>query len=544
MAIASPVLAALVPDCSAHARATERSPRMPQAALTIGTAGGVIAGKALEHGVIAYLGIPYATPPLGDLRWRPPVPAEPWTGVLHADRFAPQCFQPMRSPRSNHYSGADAVSEDCLYLNVWTRAGLRDAPVMVYIHGGAFYSGSGSVGIYGGEPLAREGAVFVNMQYRVGPLGFLALPELRTESPHAASGNYGFLDQIAALRWVQRNIARFGGNPHNVTIIGQSAGSMSVLTLQASPLAKGLFQRAVGMSGAMVDGAIAIPPREDAEAAGEALKAVWKAGSLSELRALPADRLVVPRNSGGPSVGPSIDGYVLPSRFSDIFQARQHSDVPVLLGYTRDEALGGIGAVRTLAAYRDRSRQAYGDAAERLLELYPAHDDETARSQARVADRDATIVTAMFGWASLQRLNGTAAVYSYQFSRPHAFAKGATFSDLDPATAGAYHTSEVPFWLGTIDALNRWRITRSWTATDRAISRSMMQALLSFARTGRPQAPGMAWPQFALPQPELVEIADGMSVRGWPDAARLSFFRDFYGTANRERKQDGGPPRP
>lgn len=499
-------------------------------------ASGVVQGKTLPGDVQAYLGIPYARPPVRDLRWKAPEDVEPWDGLLHADRFAPQCIQPMRGPETNQYSGADIVSEDCLYLNVWTSAKRRKAPVIVYIHGGAFYAGSGAVSIYQGAELARQGAVFVNLNYRVGPLGFLALPELRAESPQAASGNYGFLDQIAALQWVNRNISRFGGDPRNVTIVGQSAGSMSVLALQASPLAKGLFQHAFGMSGAMLDGPIRMPSRDEAEEAGEKLRAGWKAKNLAELRSMPADRLVVLRVPGGPSTGPSVDGYVLPSPIGHIFAARQQSDVPLMLGFTKDESLGGSGAVSTIEEFRAKATALFGNAASRFFELYPASTDAEARTQARLADRDATMVTGMFGWASRQRSFGNAPVYAYEYSRPHSYAARVTFSDLDPATAGAYHTSEVPFWLGNLDAFNRFRKTRAWTASDYAMSKTLVQTLLAFARTGRPETSGINWPEFSPDQPRLVEIGNALEVHSWPEREKLEFFRSIYGAAG----NDGG----
>jgi len=240
----------------------------PESAPVVETAIGTISGKALETGVQSYLGIPYAAPPVRDLRWRPPVLPEAWEGEFHADRFGPQCMQPLRGVLTNQYSGAEVMSEDCLYLNVWARPGLRDAPVIVFIHGGGFFVGAGSMPLYSGEHLAEHDVVVVNFNYRLGALGFLAHPELSAESDEGASGNYGLLDQVVALEWVRDNIASFGGDPDNVTIAGQSAGSMSVLALQASPLAQGLFDRAVGMSGALIGGAgpSEMRPLPDAEA--------------------------------------------------------------------------------------------------------------------------------------------------------------------------------------------------------------------------------------------------------------------------------------
>lgn len=235
--------------------------------------GGLIDGISLPSGTEAWLGIPFAAPPLRDLRWKPPQPVVPWQGTFHADRFAPECLQPLRGSRQNHYFGNEATSEDCLYLNVWAPQSARaKLPVIVWIYGGGFNIGSASMANYSGEPLARAGVVRVNIAYRVGALGFLAHPELSRESGYQGSGNYGLMDQIAALQWVRRNIARFGGDPDNVTIVGQSAGSMSVALLQQSPLAKGLFQRAVGMSGSPFGGMLGPVSLARAEAQGVALQ--------------------------------------------------------------------------------------------------------------------------------------------------------------------------------------------------------------------------------------------------------------------------------
>ena len=215
-----------------------------------------MSGKVLPSGVKAYFGIPYAAAPVGDLRWREPQPVQAWKGVYHADRMAPECIQVLRRHDLNHYFGEEATSEDCLYLNIWSsgdaKAGAK-LPVIVWIYGGGFTLGSSGMAMYSGENVAKKGAIFVSFNYRVGALGNLAHPELTAESPHHASGDYGFLDQVAALQWVQRNIDKFGGDPGNVTIVGQSAGAMSVSALEASPLAKGLFQRGFAMSLSLFD---------------------------------------------------------------------------------------------------------------------------------------------------------------------------------------------------------------------------------------------------------------------------------------------------
>jgi len=489
---------------------------------------GPVEGTPLPSGVEAYLGIPYAAPPVRALRWRDPQPVAPFERTFHADRYAPQCPQPGRSALANQYSGAERTSEDCLYLNVWAKPGLRKAPVIVFLHGGAFFIGSASMPLYGGEGVARRDAVFVNLNYRLGVLGFLSHPELTRESSHASSGNYGFLDQIAALQWVHRNIAAFGGDPSNVTIVGQSAGSMAVLALQSSPLAKGLFQRAVGMSGAAIasTGPFALRPLAVGEAEGVKFQQLVKAATLADLRNLPVDRLTVPRAPGAPMIGPVQDGHVLPQPIASIFAQGRQNDVPLLLGFTRDEALGGLGTVTTLADYRAKAAERFGDRAARFLALYPATTDAEAQAMARMADRDATMASAMRQWAEAQVAHGKAPVFSYLFAQPHRYAPGVRFSDLDPATAGAYHTSEVPFWLNTLDSFNLYRQTRDWNAADRGLSDAMTDALVAFARSGTPDTPALRWPRFVAKAPRLVELAETPGVAPWPDAARLSFFTD------------------
>lgn len=508
---------------TSQAIAQEAANSTPRAAITSGT----LEGRALPSGVNAYLGIPYAAPPVRELRWREPQPVKAWEGTYHADRFGPQCMQPQRGILTNQYSGAEITSEDCLYLNVWAKPGLKKAPVIVFLHGGGFFIGAASMPLYSGENIAKSDVIFVNLNYRVGPLGFLSHPELSAESGHHASGNYGFLDQIAALRWVRDNIAQFGGDPSNVTIAGQSAGSMSVIALQTSPLAKGLFQRAVGMSGAIIGstGPGAMRQLAQAEQDGVRAQEMWKAGSLADLRAMPADRLVVPWGPGSPPVGPIEDGYVLPYSIAEAFDRSAQSDVPLLLGFTRDEALGGFGRIENLADYRRRAAERFGERTDAFLKLYPASTDEEAQAQARVADRDSTMASAMDAWARAQTAKGKAPVYSYMFARPHSYLKDVKIPDLDLATAGAYHTSEVPFWLNTIDSFNRFRQTRDWSAADRTFSTDMMNSLIAFAGQGNPNTAKLTWVRFDPKKPRLLELGTEAHIAAWPDQHRLEFFR-------------------
>jgi para-nitrobenzyl esterase len=491
---------------------------------SVRTEAGAVDGLTLPSGVRAFLGVPYAAPPVRDLRWRAPAPVAPWQGTRHADRFGPQCPQPLRGVLTNQYSGAEVVSEDCLYLNVWAARGARKAPVIAYLHGGAWFIGSGSMPLYSGEMVAGHGAVVVNLNYRLGVLGFLAHPELTAESPQHASGNYALLDQVAALQWIRRNIAAFGGDPDHVTIVGQSAGAAAVQLLQVSPLATGLFHRAFAMSAPGAGQDSGLPDLASAEGEGRKVQAYLKAPTLAAMRALPVDRLALPWRENIASVGPALDGHVLTRQVTDAFARGEHHDVPLVVGFTRDEVFGGFGRVVGLADYIDKVRRRFGARADSFLALYPASNDAEAVAQARAADHDGTAALGMFQWATRQVRQGRHAVFAYEFARAHRYAPGVSFTDLDPGSAGAYHTSEVPFWLGTLDSFDRYRTTRAWNAADRDLSRRMIESLVAFAKTGDPSTAGLQWPRFAVAAPRLLEIADTAAVASWPDPRKLAFF--------------------
>ena len=487
---------------------------------------GSLAGTELASGVRAYLGVPFAAPPVRELRWRPPQPVTPWQGTYHADRTAPECIQTLRAHDINHYFGEEATSEDCLYLNIWApprSAGAQAVPVVVWIYGGGFTIGSASMANYSGEQLAKKGVVYVALAYRVGALGFLAHPDLTAESSQHVSGNYGFLDQIAALQWIHSNIARFGGDPQNVTIMGQSAGSASVSILQASPLSRGLFHRAVGMSGGAL-GANMGRARllRDAEQWGRELQTILKASSLAALRQLPADRILAMQGTTG-RYGPLVDGWLLPEDPNAIFAAGKQNDVPILIGYTRDEGFDAFNQAMTLADYRAQA-QRWGEHGADLLELYPAQTDAEARRAALDIARDATLGLQMRTWARAQASSGKAPAYMYLFSRVHPYAPGVKFSDHDPATIGAYHTGDVPYWLQTLDSLNLFRTTRNWTAYDRELATRMSDVIVSFARTGKPALSGVDWPTYRNTAERVVELGDSVRVIPLPNSSKLDFL--------------------
>ena len=486
---------------------------------------GAVTGIALSPTVDAWLGIPFAAPPVRDARWRPPQKLQRWTRTYRADRIGPECFQPMREHAYNHYFGDEPMSEDCLYLNVWapaTRTAGADPvakkPVIVWIYGGSFVVGSGGKALYDGQALAAKGAVVVTVNYRLGALGFLAHPELSAESPQHASGNYGLLDQIAALQWVQRNIAAFGGDPKRVTLMGQSAGAIAISDLQVSPLARGLFDRIVALSGSALAPAFDTPPLADAEKTGQAFAASLGTPSLAALRRMPADAISRAAFAGA---RPIVDGWVLPDRPANLYAAGRQLDVPLMLGFTRDENLTSFAAVRTLADYRAETERQFGANAAKVEALYPSTDDAGARQAANMLGRDISFSPMMRTWAKMQGEHGRAPTWAYMFAQPHPYVPGVRFTDMDTAAAGIYHTAEVPYFLGNFDAFNLFRATRQWTADDRLLADRMMTSLVAFASSGDPgQFAGLIWPRYDARE-RLMIFAEPPAIAVWPNRAEL-----------------------
>lgn len=473
---------------------------IPIAGDPVATQSGRIAGTQVTADVRAYLGIPFAAPPVRDLRWAPPQPMQ-WQGVWNADRKGPACIQVLRPHNINHYFGEEATSEDCLTLNLWTPAKARpDAklPVVVFLYGGGFTIGSSGMANYDGTPIAQRGAIAVNFNYRVGAFGFMAHPDLsREQGGH--SGNYGLMDQIAALQWVRANIARFGGDPDKVTILGQSAGASSVASLIFSPAAKGLFR-----SAAMSSGCNFRAPRPElkaAEAIGMAVQQRLGVPSLAAMRDMPADRILAIQSESqvGAHVegvrigGPIVDGQVQPAQPADMIAAGTANRVPIIGVYTRDDidiGMSPFGAVQTLADYRAAATRYFGKDADAFLRLFPASTDAQAHAAALDVARASGFALAARQCAQDQAKLGEPA-YLGLFAHKHPYAPGVRFADQDPATIGVYHTADVPYWLGTLDAYNSLRPTRTWGEADRTLSGEMMDALIAFADTGRP---GAGWP--------------------------------------------------
>jgi len=488
-------------------------------------AGAIEGLPADAGGVRPYLGIPYAAPPVGDLRWQEPRPAGPWQGVRRATAFGSRC---MQGRIFGDMVFRDEPSEDCLFLNVWTPAASSDArlPVMVWIHGGGFQAGSGSEPRQDGARLARKGVVVVSMNYRLGVFGFLAHPELTKASAHGASGNYGLMDQIAALRWVKANIAAFGGDPGNVTIFGESAGSFAVSGLMASPPAAGLFHRAIGESGAFFNvgaGALATKNLAESERAGQAFGESLAAASIAALRAKPAQELLdaaLKRN--GFRFAPTIDGHVVPSHVPDTYAAGKQHRVPLLAGWNADEIrMGVVLSKPTAQSFATIVRQQFGDRADDVLRVYPATSDPEAVESAASLASDQFIGHATWKWVETHAKTAGAPVYRFSFDRKIPVPAGMVVKGIPVTSAdvGARHAGEIEYVFGTLDSSPNV----PWEAVDRRLSDQMMTYWTNFARTGDPNGPGVpTWPRYdgATDAPVLHLDTD---VRSVPDAHRARY---------------------
>jgi para-nitrobenzyl esterase len=484
------------------------------------TAAGSVSGVAGAGGVTAYLGVPFAAAPVGDLRWRPPQPAPSWEGVRKADAFGTSCMQHQagsRLPWTEEFMTQGPIGEDCLFLNVWTAARNPNArmPVMVWIYGGGFNEGSSAVAVYDGAELAGKGVIVVTLNYRVGPLGFLAHPALTKESQHHSSGNYGLLDQIAALQWVRTNIAGFGGDPAQVTVFGQSAGAISVASLMRSPLAKGLFARAIaqsgpGLLGRNVPGGGAT--LGDRETAGEKYTESKGAKSLAELRALPASSFFASAGGGRGGVavpnGPVNDGWVLTATPPAV-------QVPLMVGFVADDlGIGGAGAGAaskpSVATFQNDAKRLYGEQASEFLKLYPVASDADVPAAQKAAGRDRARVSLDL-WAAEQR-RSSKRMYTYYFDRAIPWPAHPEY--------GAFHTSEVPYVFKTID-----RLDRPWEPLDRALAEAVSSYWANFGRKGDPNGPGLArWPAYAAGSHTTMQLGGKLGTMSVATRAQLDFF--------------------
>ena len=485
----------------------------PESETSVAVASGRIAGTS-EAGVAAWLGVPFAAPPVGSLRWRPPQPVASWSGVRQAMVFAPAC---MQTGVSMPGEAPPVTSEDCLYLNVWAPERADKLPVIVWIHGGGWANGATAMPLYSGANLARRGVVFVSIAYRLGPMGFLAHPELSAESGAATSGNYGLMDQVAALKWVQANIATFGGDPTRVTIAGQSAGAMSVSLLMASPTATGLFAGAIGQSGGVFEPLQLAPGYQlaQAEQDGVAYASSVGANSLAELRALPAEALL--GGKAGSISHPVIEPRVLPLSPYEAYVAGQQSDVPVLLGSNAEEgnSLAETASV-TAANYGEDMKRVWGDLPAPLVTAYTFTTDAEAKQARSSFERDLRFGWDMWAWARLQARAGKPAFY-YRFDHAPPFPSGVR------AHWGAAHFAELWYMFDNLAPEDG-----AWTAADRTLADRMAGYWVNFARTGDPNGAGLpAWPAFGSGG-QVQVLGDAIHAKLAPVDAQLGVFDAVY----------------
>lgn len=498
----------------------------------VAVSSGPLVGKTATVGGVAlqeFLGIPYAAAPVGPLRWKPPQPIAGWSEPRDASAFGPRCMQlPLFGDMVFRSRG---MSEDCLYLNVWAPAAPANGkrPVLVYFYGGGYVAGDGSEPRYDGASMASKGLVTVTVNYRLGVFGFLAAPGLAAESPQHATGNYGLLDQVAALRWVRDNIARFGGDPARITIGGESAGSISVSALMASPLSKRLIAGAIGESGALI-APIAPQPRAAAEASGSAFMAQLHADSIDALRAMPAQALLQatdPQARPAFDFAPDVDGLFLTEAPAETFAHGEQAKVPLLLGSNSQE--GFYPAILhdrppTPANYRAALDTLFGDRAAEALRLYPgATADEVKRSATALAG-DLFIAHSTWRWMELHHRTGGQPVYFYYYAHPRPAKRNPAPGER--RDAGAVHSGEIEYALGNLDG----NAVYAWTPVDRAVSRTMQDYFAQFVRRGDPNRAGLPqWPAVRESRGGITQQTIDADTRTEIDrgAARQAFLRDF-----------------
>jgi para-nitrobenzyl esterase len=471
------------------------------------TANGLVEGVTESSGIRAFKGIPFGQPPVGELRWKEPQPVKNWQGVRKADKFGPRAMQrPIFGDMGFRSNG---MSEDCLYLNVWTpaKSANEKLPVLVYFYGGGFMAGDGSEGRYDGESMARKGIVALTVNYRLGVFGFMAHPELTKESPHHSSGNYAYLDMAAALRWVQQNIAAFGGDPKRVTIAGESAGSIAVSGLMVSPLSKNLMAGAIGESGSLLGGLPPMPLAKGEESGTTFAKAVGS-NSLAELRAIPADQLLeATAKPTTPRFNATVDGYFFPKAPLAIFEAGEQAHVPLLVGWNSEEMnyRAVLGQEKpTPENYANALKKLYNDRADEVLKLYPGTTEEEILQSATALASDRFLAYSTWKWADMQGKTGGKPVYRYYYSRPRpamtpemgnaapGLAGGVVKSTdanamkIAPAK-GAVHSAEIEYAMGNL-ATNK---VYAWTPDDYKVSEVMQNFFANFIKTGNPNGPGL-----------------------------------------------------
>lgn len=489
---------------------------------------GTVEGEPTADGkVMAFKGIPYAAPPIGKLRWAPPEPAEPWSGVRSAHDFGYHCVQSASySDMQFHDPGP---SEDCLTLNVWapTDATPGKLPVMVWIYGGGLSGGGTSERRQDGQFLAHKDVVVVSMNYRLGIFGFFVNPELTAESPHHASGNYGLMDQNAALKWVKENIAAFGGDPSNVTIFGESAGSYSVSAQMASPLSRDLFQKAIGESGgALISSRGPEPLREQREKTDSAFAlAAYGTSNLADLRKLPTEDIIRPvmASRPAPRFGEDVDGWFLPKRAAEIYAAGEQAHIPLLAGWNADEGRGGIvgsGNKFSASGFAAQAENDFPGQGAELLKLYPNSSEEQALKSAEDYAGDKFIAYSTWRWLEAQVATGGKPVYRYLF------ALGNPGDRYHTPASGAFHSDDIEYVFGTLD----FRPEAMWRPEDRKLSNEFQSYWTNFARTGDPNGAGVPkWPVYGPTEWQVMHLDKTSAAKPDANRARYLFLDSVWG---------------
>lgn len=474
---------------------------------------GLVEGYTTSSKVHVFKGVPYAAPPIGENRWKAPMPLESWKGKKVCTQYGPIAMQdkpaPFRGYTQELIPPGDAISEDCLHLNIWTNNTKKSAKkgVLVWIHGGAFMGGSNSVPIYDGEALAQKGIVFVSINYRVNVFGFLAHSELSAESPTKTSGNYGLLDQIAALRWVKENIQNFGGDPTNITIAGQSAGSMSVNCLVSSPLAKGLFQKAIAESGASFTSGnplVKTPSMQQEEQEGANFMKKCAVSSIKELRALPAEVIV---QNVKRFFAPVIDGYVLPEPISAIVSKKKDNPIILLTGWNEHEG-GKKVQPTTMQTFEESVEKQFKENKGKVLEAYaPTNEQDIATKKAKL-ESDVIFGLQNYTWANIHSQNGRK-VYLYRFAHE--------IKPKGDALYGAFHTAEVPFAFDNLKFFNR-----DWEQQDHQLAKSMSSYWVNFVKNGNPNGSTLpTWQPYTGEKKMIMMFNEKPSAVALPDTSAL-----------------------
>lgn len=526
LSMAALALAACSPEQPA-APAPEAAPETAAEgadANVVATAYGLVRGEAAD-GLRVFRGIPYAAPPMGDLRWRAPAPPAKWEGTRDALSFGTPCWQPILA--EGFYSrGNIERSEDCLYLNVWTRGQAGDdLPVMVWIHGGALRIGHGHLPMYDGGALTARGVVLVSINYRLGPLGFLAHPGLSAESERGVSGNYGIQDQIAALAWVRDNIAAFGGNPGNVTILGESAGSLSVCCLYASPLAKGLFHRAIGQSGGCFAPHLALagasPDEDSGHAVGERFAAMLEAPDVAALRRMSAEAIYEKAGMGPEGRIVYADGYVFPAQMSELVASGAHNRVPVLVGANADEGTTLFPDAGDDEAAWNEAVAAWGEQAGAIRAAYAADVARGWKTASQQLASDAIFAWEMRTWARANAAHGDPA-WLYHFT--HAPDVGEGYG----TSLGAFHAAEIPYVFGN-PHLGFGKAPPAPRPSDLEVSRLMISYWTNFAKTGNPNGDGLPeWPSYDAETDLALEISAAPKTIAGLGKEKLDAMDAFY----------------